>query len=581
MMKGGVGDCHCVNCKTQTMRNTFLPSTAPVAPLAIPTEPDPNSLHAQLKRFTSIFEETAEDLSEVKVAWEGPPPQGPHELLDGRSFHDIAAKYRIMPSFLPRKGELVLFYPLEQLNCRFDQVTQHFKVFDEDSGEYAGFPAWKAGVIAAEPEEQLGHEDLFQLPHVTNKSYRIEVFPDPDSKDKSLSRQAYLIPLNHIRPLNMFHEFLSGISQNEWHASIHNAMKVMNTVCFVDPLGFAGKWFSYSVRCRGVWIGAELFINGDAVRLLPAKGNDNQVDQVMIINRIDHRFENDDIHDEHSSIVVAGPVITINKNRSFQNDAFTAAEEQELLLPASTAGYSWYPIEVTTDGHSPEANHDEFLDDWQEIPISFIVGRLYDSKAMKALLDIGNFNIGGLGMKQARRWAKQHRKNMKVNTCQGWILTVDRVQALDIETLNGRAVGKGVEGENFRGRNRSHPRSEVFSGRKYMNRGLSTAGTSNRTSNGYDGNRETDEVSDGGGSFEKALETSDIDDNIQSDTNGNSTIMDRTHDWSEEGGKDAENSISDVIAGNVLPTDEEEMDEDMESECQNGERKRRVKRARL
>jgi hypothetical protein len=561
MMKGGVGDCHCVNCKTQIIRNTSLPSTA------IPAEPDLNSLHAQLERFTSIFEENAEDLSEVKVAWEGPPPWGPHELLDGRSFHDVAAKYRTMPSFLPRKGELVLFYPLEQLNCRFDQVTQHFKVFDVNSGKYAGFPTWKAGVIAAEPEEQLGYGDLSPLPYdyseVTNKSYRIEVFPDPDSKDKSLSRQAYLIPLNHIRPLNMFHEFLSGVSQSEWHASIHNAMKVMNTVCFVDPLGFAGKLVSYSVRCRGVWIGAELFINGDAVRLLPATGSDNKVDQVMIINRIDHRFENDDIHDEHSSVIVAGPVITINKNRSFQDDAFTAAEEQELLLPASTAGYSWYPIDVITDGHSLEANHEGFLDDWQEIPISFIVGRLYDSKAMKALLDIGNFDVGGLGMKQARRWAKQHRTNMEVNTRQGWILTVDRVQALGIETLNGRAVEKGVEWENLRGRNR-----RVFSGQKYMNRGLSTAGTSNRPS------------SDEG---EKAQETSDMDDNVQSDTNGylaqsNSAVTDRTLDWSEEEGKDAENFISGVIAGNVLPTDEEEMDED---ECQNGERQRSVKRARL
>jgi hypothetical protein len=562
-----------------------MAAPATPAPPATPAEPDPNSLHAQLERFTNIFEENPEDLSEVRVPWEGPPPWGPHELLDGQSFKDIANKYRTLPSFLPRKGELVLFYPVEQLNCRFEYATQHFKIFDEDSGDFVGFPAWKAGVITAEPEEPLGHEDLSPLPYchleVTNKSYRIELYPDPDSKDKSLSHQAYQIPLNRIRPLSMFHEFLSGVSQSQWHVSIHNAMKVMNTVCFVDPIGFAGKWFSYSVRCRGVWIGAELFINGDAVRLLPVKENDNQVDQVMIISRIDHRFENDDIHDERSSIVVAGPVLTINKNRSFQNTPFTVAEKQELPLPASTAGYSWYPIDVSIDGHPPEANHEGFLDDWQEIPMSFIVGRLYDAKAMKSLLDINNFDVGGLGMKQARRWAKQHRTNMRVNTRQGWILTVDRVQALDIETLNERAVGRGVERENVRARNGNHPRpgqGVSSSGRTHVNRGLLSSGSSCRSAM-FNGNGSNNEPDDEKRSFEEVMDAGgpgNIDEDTQSDNDGHplrnmkSVVTDRTTNWSETEDENAENFISDVIAGNVLPTSEEGMDEDSADEDREG-----------
>lgn len=512
------------------MRNTSLPSVAPTTPAP---EPDVNDLKAQLERFANIFEENPENLSEVQVPWEGPPPWGPHKLLDGQLFKDTAAKYRTLPSFLPRKGELVIFYSDEEPNCRFEDMTQQFKVFDEDSGDFVGFPAWKAGVITTEPEEQLGHEDLSPPPYdrleVINKSYRIELYPDPDTKDKRLSNEGYLVPLNRIRPLSMYHELLSGVSQNQWHETIHNALKVMNTVCFVDPIGFAGKWFSYSIRCRGVWIGPELFINGDAVRLLPAGGNDNQVDQVIIINRIDHRFENDDIHDERSSIVVTGPVITVNKIRSFQDTPFTAAEEQELPLPASTAGYSWYPIDVSTDGHPPEANYERFLDDWQEIPMSFIVGRLYDSEAMKALLNIGNFDVGGLGMKQARQWAKQHRPDMKVNTRQGWILTVDRIQALGIETLNGRAVGRGVDRDNIRPGNGNHPPQST-----------------------------------------------------------KSVVTGRPANWSETEDENAEKFISDVISGNVLPTAEEGMDEDSADEDQklgqNGDsldRPRPLKRPRL
>jgi hypothetical protein len=580
------------------MRSTSLPS---VIPAATASDPDPNSLWAQLRRFTKIFDENPNDPSETTRPWEGPPPWGPHEILDGRSFRDIATKYRTLPTFLPRKGELVLFYPVEQLNCCFEDASQHFKLFDEASGEFLGFPEWRAGIITTEPDEQLRHEDLYPLPYehseVTNKCYRIELYPDPDSKDKRLSNQAYLIPLNRIRPLNMFHEFLSGVSQSQWHETIRNAMKVMNTICLVDPIEFAGKWFSYSTRCRGVWVGPELYVNGDAVRLLPNRGDDCQVDQVLIIKRIDERFENDGIHDERSSIVVAGPVFTINKNRSWEDTPLTAAEEQEMRFPASTAGYSWYPIDDLTERHPSPANTEGLIDDWQEIPVSFIVGRMYDSEAMRVLLDIGHFDVGGLGVKQARRWAKQHRTNMKVNANHGWILTKDRIQALDIETLNGRAVGRGVGREKLKSRNGNHLPLDgpVSSNRKHVNRGLSSGGSSRRSAifNDNGSNNGPDDVE---GIPEEVMEhdgPGDIDGDVQSDNNRHpprsmkSVVTDRTPNRSEAEDENAENFISDAIAGNVLPTTEEGMDGDSvdgDHEGQNGdspERRRPAKRPRL
>ncbi len=574
------------------MRNTSLLS---VASATITSEPGINDLDAQLQRFTNHFEENPDDTGEYTVAWEGPPPWGPHELLDGRSFKDAAIKYRTWQSFLPRKGELVLFYLNKEPDCRFDESTQHFKMFDKVSGEVLGFPTWRAGVIAAEPEEQLGHEDLFALPadhlEVTNKSFRIELYPDPESRDKRLSNEAHIIPLNRIRPLGLFHEFLSGLPQKDWHETIRNALKSMNTACLVDPIEFSGKWFSYSIRYRGIWIGPELYIEGDAVRLLPARGNDTQVDQVMIINRIDHRFENDNVHDERSSIVVAGPVITINKNRSFRDTPFTIVEKQELLLPASTAGYTWYPIDVSTDVHPKEVNYEGFLDDWQEVPVSYIVGRLYDLKVMKILLNISSFDVGGLGMKQARRWAKKHRDNMKVNAHQEWILTVDRIQALGIEILNGRAVGK-VEREVHKGRNGNCQGTEISSGRSHKDSGQSRGESFSRPFRIQNGNGGTDEIGDEKGHLEKALETSDIDENIRSDTIGNlaqglkSVVTDRTHNWSadEDEGENAEKFISEVIAGNVLPTENEEVDGAIVDGAQNGEspeRERPMKRPRF
>jgi hypothetical protein len=282
LMQGGIGKCGCRNCKGPIMRNSSLPVAVPAA---IASDPDINDLGAQLERLANYFEQNPDDMSEHIIAWEGPPPLGPHELLDGQSFQNLPTKYQTLPSFLPRKGELVIFYLEEELDCRFEEISQQFRVFNEASGEFLGFPTWRAGVIVAEPENKLGHEDLSTQPYdqleATKKLFRIELYPDPESGDKSLSSKSYDSPLSRIRPLSLFHEFLSGVAQMEWHETIHNALKSMNTVCVVEPIEFAGKWFSYSIRCRGIWIGPELYVNGDAVRLLPARGNGTEVDQIM------------------------------------------------------------------------------------------------------------------------------------------------------------------------------------------------------------------------------------------------------------------------------------------------------------
>jgi hypothetical protein len=592
LMQGGIGTCNCVRCKGPIMRNSSMSFTAP-ARAAV--EPDVNDLSAQLERFANYFEENPDDMGEYRVAWEGPPPWGPHELLDGQSFEAIAAKYLTLPSFLPRKGELVLFYLEEEHGCWFEDSTQQFKMFSEASGEFLGFPTWRAGVVATEPETKPDHEDLSGPPHdrleVASKSFQIELYPDPDSRDKSFSGEIYMVHLDRIRPLSMFHELLSGIPQMEWHVTIHNALKSMNTVCLVDPIEFAGKWLSYSIRCRGIWIGSELYVTGDAVRLLPARGKGTDIDQVLVINRIDYRFENDNVHDESSSIVVAGPVITINKERSFQDTPFTVAEKRDLLLPASTAGYKLYPSDVSTDGHLPEADYEGFLGDWQEVPISYIAGRLYDLEAMKILLNIVNFDIGGLGITKARRWAKKHRTCMKANAHEEWILTVDRIQALDIETLNGRAVGKGAEREKLEGRKGSRQSTEVYSGRVQKGKSHFSGGSSSQPSNKYNGNNGNDASGEERGDI---LQISDLYDDVQNEINSQaapslkSIVTDRSHNWSQDEGEDgnanAEGFISETIARDLLTTDEEEMDGDRTDETQNGNNpqcERPVKRPRI
>jgi hypothetical protein len=95
----------------------------------------------------------------------------------------------------------------------------------------------------------------------------------------------------------------------------------------------------------------------------------------------------------------------------------------------------------------------------------------------------------------------------------------------------------------------------------------------------FNGNGSNNKPDDEKRTFEELMDAGgpgNIDEDTQSDNDGHplrsmkSVVTDRTTNWSETEDENAENSISDVIAGNVLPTSEEGMDEDSADEDREG-----------
>lgn len=583
-MQGGVGECSCVNCSSRTMRAATHPSIADPPSFSLSSIWD--YARMQLKDFLRAAKETPG--SEIQRGWEEIISTGYVQLdetLNPRAFDETASKYRTLPTFLPRQGELVLFHIDDHTNCCFEGSTQHLKLFDESSNQFLGFPAWRAGVVTQLPEDEPGLEDLSTLSIKqveSGKEYQIDLYPDPDSDDKALSSQTYIVELNHIRPLNMFHEVLSGLPQNEWHSTIYNALKVMSTTCFVRPICIRGQWPSATITCGGIWIGPELFVTGDAIRLMPTKKDADQVDSAVIIDYVEWNFHNDNLSEEHATVNIRGKSFTTNKVTAFRPTPLSVSEFQQKQFPTSFSGYSWYPMNKADemDPTDPEA----MLYHCTVVPISRTIGRLYESDAMKYLLDIPDFNVSMAGVKQARRWAKRVRKDIFSSTICDWVHTTHRIRALAIDTLNGLDVRSHPEEKHIRSiraeaHNQEHLKQTMASGPWTSSSDPSKNCVSRGTSE--DGSQD--------GVLEEAVEgrkSGGSDYNVLTDINESklqsfqSIVSDSTPGGSENEDEDHNNFILDILSGKVLPNIGDEMNEDL-ANGGNSDNHRASKRPRL
>lgn len=180
---------------------------------------------------------------------------------------------RKLHAFEPRQGELVLSYLHDLGDLVRDPASGRFRFFDVETGQVIGDPDWRAGVIATVPvpEEPILVEDLMGLAAkrlaINYHGYKIESYPDPASDDKDLSWQSKHIPLRQIRPLNFVAQAMVGIPEEEWHPTIRHAIKAMATVSMTHKYHFRGTWPRTEISIGGAWVGSELLVVGDAIRL--------------------------------------------------------------------------------------------------------------------------------------------------------------------------------------------------------------------------------------------------------------------------------------------------------------------------
>ncbi|KAJ9616839.1 hypothetical protein H2200_000559 [Cladophialophora chaetospira] len=386
-------------------------------------------------------------------------------------------------TFVPRVGELVLFCPtfLDQHYLMLDEEAQQYKFYSFDQKCFHGFPAWRAGVIATIPSQTdadgpIDFPDIQDLPKKQNSlntsGFRVETFPDPNNVyDKTASKQYKDLPLRNIRPLNHWQMLLRGIPRTKWHPSIENALTCMTTISLLEKFYFKGDWDAEqhrygvekkahaSIRCKGVYIGAELITVGDAVRINPEQGK--RCTDVLVVESI--RLQLRDVKPEHvlpespllstqTYITLVGKAYTINRARHIekapqpgsQPTKISPEEAKTIFRPVGAALYGpWYTLHGPQ--HRYEISHDQILGRMHEgAAVQLWTGLLQrkpfnSEEQMKPSLD---YDLKGVeegrvyAIHADERLAEAHTEALL------WFWADTRAEALDVQTFNGIEVGR-------------------------------------------------------------------------------------------------------------------------------------------
>lgn len=348
------------------------------------------------------------------------------------------------PPWIPRIGELVLFvrrlYQNEQITYGPDKKL--FMVLDTAGNSFKQ-PRWEAGVITQVAEEPPSLSELTNTPKnkkydVNYSGFRVEPLPDPNGKDKSVSRRHVYVHLHHIRPFCFFNEYLKGVVGQEWDKTIGSAIYSMSTVSLVDKFRFKGTWPSAGIFCQGIYIGSELIVVGDVVRLLPYGGDEGnpkkQVTDVMKITSIKYILtsldkasdnDNDEGRPYNSAIHIVGKVFTSKPNRAYISpdiqQPLQVTDTPEPILQYGTWYYRHDPTKA------------------MELPFTQILTRQVDYDAMSAWFpDQSLLSKGMDGTMQARAFSAANLN--KIPEGKSWFWADHRIEALDLDSMNGVSV---------------------------------------------------------------------------------------------------------------------------------------------
>jgi hypothetical protein len=385
-------------------------------------------------------------------------------------------------SFIPRIGELVLWIPnfLHAHSLRIDENSE-YKFYSFDQECFHGHPAWRAGIIAEAPSAKalngpIDFTDIQSLPEkktsLNTAGFRVETFPDPNNEvDKSASKQYRYVPLRSIRPLSHWHILLRGIPRDKWHDSIKNALTCMTSMSLLEKFWFSGQWPNAHIRCKGVFLGPELIVIGDAVRIRPEfhpSGAPRRCTDVMVVdevrlNLLDIKPEFTLADSEHLAssytITLKGRGYTLDIHRSYQMQtqgpdslrtvvppAVPLHEVKTVFKAVGAADYGhWYYL------HDPlkryEISHDMVLGRLYEAgAVQLWTGQLQTQEALDAQL-VPSLGFDVQAIEAGRRFATQNDMRLEEvpeNEIR-WYLGDHRADSLDLEIFNGQKIGRYEE----------------------------------------------------------------------------------------------------------------------------------------
>ena len=355
------------------------------------------------------------------------------ENLKWLATHDVLRRYLTeLPqnhSFLPRAGELVLFYPRAHGELRWDDEARRDRFWDAQHACFDHAPRWIAGVVAMVPprDQSITIDDLDAVPpeesptgpeeeptvefrpqdgrrslegealpdmvrpSKTTPSYKVEWFPNPTSHDKDFSWRSEYVPLNHLRPFRYFGRILGGTDWTAWHPTVSNAITAMATCAVTDKFHVRGAWPTVEFRCRGVWLGSELVVVGDTIDVV-GTGSGPSPGTMTVQTLVIHQAYGEDGREGSAELRLTG------------ESSATPGQSLTVLLP-----------DVIGRSHGLEAQRAWF-------------GEAVDAAEQAEIMD------------QARQ-ISAHEDSRRPNRCP-WYLADDRIEQLGLTRFNSKAVGR-------------------------------------------------------------------------------------------------------------------------------------------
>ncbi|CRG90341.1 Cryptic loci regulator 2 [Talaromyces islandicus] len=399
-----------------------------------------------------------EAITKLKRLGEVDEPIHEHQSMDWRAgnkpIRENIVRLGLQGSYVPRVGEVVLWMPQLDGELRYDDSTGVYRVFSVKANRFMNIPKWRAGTIGQAPDKDpVVLADLIQPTSkewaVNYSGFRVETFPDPNSDEKSSSLQYAYIHIHLIRPFYSWPIWLMNVPEKDWHSSIKYAMTVMSSFSLVDKYHFSGEWPDASVDCRGMFLGPEMIIAGDAVRLKPAGASLDtdlpSVTDVMVIDRIQFKLISciDDAQSpllaEKHQVRVRGKVYTLSPVRAYHE----LGEYGPPPLSRHEVINAFQQTSMTEYGPWYRAHKIGTL---VEVSQDMIIGRCYEPSAMELVFGKTALNFDLAGMLASRDWAR--RADNRLHDDQHWFWADYRTQALGIDTLNGEDVGRYSDARN-------------------------------------------------------------------------------------------------------------------------------------
>lgn len=388
-------------------------------------------------------------------------------------------RYRTQGAWLPRLGEIVLFV-MSIPNGKeivFDYDDFQYRLYDTTNDLYGDFPQWRAGIVTQVPADAHAYE-VFHLvmppPSPLGPNYagfRVETFPDPNGDDKLAQKQYKYVPLHYTRPFAFYQEILRGVPPEHWHSSITNAMTVMSTFSLVDRFHFRGRWPQAVINCRGIYIGAELLLVGDAARLLPGTETrtgitSTDIDVLHIssirlaLTNLDRASDNDrdEGHPYNTSVEVRGTLFTTDQRAKFPDAIGLSDDDAE--APGMKDYASCTPFFRKRAGGKIVS-----------VPFHRILGRCHDATSIQlwfpneqrkiqamwqqrhreagsrdSSLDreerekITLLHYGADGIIEARQFSSEQYRKVDRQRGKLWFWGDSRVESLDVHSMNGAPI---------------------------------------------------------------------------------------------------------------------------------------------